>query len=268
MTPKTKINYLLQAGLIVFFLLPLLFAGCSAPEKRLEKKRLTLVYRLQSGLESEIKELRLEHPIEISREQVMNHLLSLHYEELSLMGKGKYVFSPDDALEITPLVTKALNRIKANTILYYEVDTPHGTTAGSIFRAKGKIHWRFKIIKGSDFANSSFPGHRGSTWRLVPRGGQSFRQINNLFGSRVQENWIVSGLDLPAKSQRSLRSRSSQKSSRDASPAPKRKRTESSSTDQGELEKRLQFLKGLRDKELIDDNEYERKRKELLDQFL
>jgi hypothetical protein len=30
----------------------------------------------------------------------------------------------------------------------------------------------------------------------------------------------------------------------------------------------LQFLKDLRDKELIDDNEYERKRKELLDKFL
>lgn len=254
--------------LVMFFLLPALFAGCSAPEKRLEKERLTLVYRPQAALESEIKELRLEHPIKISSEQVMNHLLSLHYEELSLMGKGKYVFTPDDVLEITPLITKALNRLKADNILYYEVDTPHGTTAGTIFRAKEKIHWRIEIIKGVSFSNSSFPGHRGSTWRLIPKSGQRYKQSKNLFGSQTQENWIVSGLDLPVKSKRSLRSRSPQNSSRNTSRAPERKRHESSPADQADLEKRLQFLKNLRDKELINDGEYERKRKELLDQFL
>ncbi len=162
--------------LIFIFLLPLLFAGCPAPERRLEKEGFTLVYRPQSEFESEIKGLRLDHPIEISKEQVTNHLLSLHYKELSLTGKRRYVFSPDDVLEITPLVTKALSRMKADAILYYEVDTLRGITTGNIFRAKGKIHWRFMTIKGTDFESSSSSGQRGSTWRLVPRGGQSFKQ--------------------------------------------------------------------------------------------
>ncbi len=255
--------------LIFIFLLPLLFAGCPAPERRLEKEGFTLVYRPQSEFESEIKGLRLDHPIEISKEQVTNHLLSLHYKELSLTGKRRYVFSPDDVLEITPLVTKALSWMKADAILYYEVDTLRGITTGNIFRAKGKIHWRFMTIKGADFESSSSSGQRGSTWRLVPRGGQSFKQSKKIFGSKSHENWIVSDLDLPTKSKRNLRSRSSRKSSRATSPKNVNSSpTNSSSADQDELEKRLQFLKDLRDKELIDDNEYERKRKELLDKFL
>ncbi len=278
MTHNTRINFLsktglsktkrLLAGLIVILLSSLLFAGCSTPEKRLEKEHFTLIYRPQSSLISEIAGLRLDHPIEITKEQMTNHLLSLHYEELSLTGKKRYVFSPDDVLEITPLVTKALNRMKANTVLYFEVDSFKGITAGTVFRAKGKINWRFKKLKGVDFAGKSSPGRRGSAWRLIPRDGQSYKQSKKLFGNNHWENWIVSDLDLPTKSKRKLRSRPSQKSSRSTTPVPKRDHDQSPSADQDELKKRLQFLKDLRDKELIDDVEYERKRKELLDKFL
>ena len=89
---KLSQTVLSRTVLMFIFLLPLLFAGCPAPERRLEKEGLTLVYRPQSEFESEIKGLRLDHPIEISKEQVTNHLLSLHYKELSLTGKRRYVF--------------------------------------------------------------------------------------------------------------------------------------------------------------------------------
>lgn len=267
MTHKTKINYLSQVGPAIFILFAILLISCSAPQKRLEKEQLTLVYRSQSTLGSDVKELRLEHPIKISKEQVEDHLLSLHYQELTLMGRKKYVFSSNDALDITPLITKALNRMKTNKVLYYEVDTSKGITAGSIFQTKGKIHWRFESIKGMSFVNSSFPGFRGSTWRLLPRNGQTFRQSKNLFGMKAQENWITSILDLPVKPKRS-RSLRSHQSLKNTSRGLKKKEPESSSINQSELKKRLQFLKDLRDKQLINDVEHKRKRKELLDQFL
>ena len=268
MTHKIKVNYLSQVGLATFFLFAVLIISCAAPEKRLEKEQLTLVYRSQSTLGSEIKKLRLEHPIKISNEQTRNHLLSLHYQELSLLGKKKYIFSSNDVLDITPLITKALNRMKANNILYYEVDTPKGTTAGSIFRAKGKIHWRFKAIKGVNFLNSSFPGFRGSTWRLLPINGQTYSQSKNIFGSKAQENWITSSLDLPVESKRSHSLKTLQKSSRNTSTALEHKGPKNSPVNQRELKKRLQFLKELRDQKLINSREYEHKRRALLDQFL
>ena len=269
MTHRIKINYLSQVGPVTFFCFAALLISCAAPEKRLEKEQLTLVYRSQSILGSEIRKLRLEHPIKISNEQIRNHLLSLHYQELSLLGKKKYIFSSNDVLEITPLITKALNRMKTNNILYYEVDTSKGTTSGSIFRAKGKIHWQFKAIKGVNFSNTSFPGFRGSTWRLLPINGQKiYGQSKNIFGSKAQENWITSSLELPVESKRGHSLKTLQKSSRNTSTALEHKGPKNSPVNQRELKKRLQFLKELSDQKLINNREYEHKRKALLDQFL
>ena len=268
MTHNIKINYLWQVGQAIFFLFVVLLMSCSAPEKRLERERITLIYRSQSTLGSEIKKLRLEHPIKISKEQTMNHLLSLHYEELSLLGKKRYIFSSNDVLEITPLITKALNRMKTNKILYYEVDKPKGTTAGTIFQAKGKIHWRFNSINGVSFDNSSFPGFRGSTWRLLPKHGQTYNESNSVLGSAQQQNWIISNLDLLIKSKRGLKLRTPKKLSKSTPRASSQKQIRSSSINQGELKNRLQFLKELRNKRLINDEEYKQKRKALLDQFL
>jgi len=267
MTRNTKINYLSQVGSAIFFLFVALLLSCSAPEKRLEKERLTLVYRPQSALSYEIKNLRLKHPIKLSQKQVMNHLLSMHYEELTLLGKKKYVFSSSDAVAVTPLITKALNRMKGNQILYYKVETPKGATSGTIFQTKGKVHWRFNAINGVSFENSSFPGFRGSTWRLLPKNGQSYNVAKNTLGNAQQQNWIVSNLNLSVKSKRGVR-RSPKSFSRNTSRDLKHKRPERSVINQGELKKRLLFLKELLDKQLINDEEYERKRKELLDQFL
>ncbi|SVD16576.1 uncharacterized protein METZ01_LOCUS369430, partial [marine metagenome] len=99
---------------MIFFLFALLLISCSAPEKRLEREGLTLAFHSQSSLISEVRELQLEHPIKISTAQTMNHLLLLHYEELTLRGGKKYIFSSNDVLDITPLITKALNRMRAN----------------------------------------------------------------------------------------------------------------------------------------------------------
>ena len=268
MPHKTKVNFLSHIALVIFLFLAVLPISCSAPEKRLEKERLTIFYRSQFKLGREIKALRLKHPIKISQKQVMNHLFSLHYEELTLLGKKRYVFSSNDVLEITPLITKALNRMQANKVLYYEVDTSKGTTAGTILQAQGKIHWQFDTINGVSFDNSSFPGRKTSTWRLLPRNGQSFNKPSSMIGNEQQHNWIIANLDLPAKSKRSLKRHSPKNISSNSSPALVDKQPRSSSVNQNELKKRLRFLKELRNKKLIDDGEYKRKRKALLDQFL
>ena len=199
----------------------------------------------------------------------MNHLLSLHYEEISLLGKRRYVFSPNDALEITPLITKALSRARVNNILFYELDTVKGKTKGSILKSKGRIYWQFEAIKGVDFLNSSFPGFRTSTWRLIPVNGQAYHHTKTFLNNQTRENWIVSSPNLPIKSKRGRNNlHSFQKSSRNEPRILKKKESKNPSTDQMELKKRLHFLKALRDRKLIDDKEYKRKRRVLLDQFL
>ncbi|MBT7522155.1 MAG: hypothetical protein HN646_07765, partial [Nitrospina sp.] len=137
-----KNHYFLQKGIAYFLVCSYLFLGCSAPEKRLTKDQLTIAYHPQTSLESEIRILRLQHPVKISAEQMANQLQSLKYQKLSFSGKKQYIFSASDVIKITPIMTKALNRIKSRKVLHYEVETPRGKTAGIVFRAKGKINWR------------------------------------------------------------------------------------------------------------------------------
>lgn len=263
MSPKNKIKNLILVRPLIILLFTSLFFSCSTPGKRFEKDRLVLAYKAQSSLETEIRGLRLKHPIRISKEQVMNHLLSLHYEKLTLFGKKTPIFSSNDVLKITPSITKALNRMKANRILYYEVDTQKGKTKGTIFQAQGKTHWRFKTINGLEFDNL-----RGSSWRLLPQNTQTYNKPHSVLGNEQKLNWIISNLDLGIKSRRSLKPRSKKIMPRNEARTLKQNQPSNSSFNRDDLKNRLQFLKELRDNNLISKEEYKRKRRALLDQLL
>ena len=207
----------------------------------------------------------MQHPIKISNGQVVNHLLSMSYEELSLLGKKKYIFSSNDVLAIAPLITKALNRMKSSKVLYYEVENPEGKTAGTIFRNRGKINWVFKAIKGLSFSNNNLLGNRGKVWVLLPNNGQKYSHEHSILGNNQQQNWIVSKLNLAKKSRRVLKSRLPKKLPTKRSIASHdREEPKHTNSNQIELKKRLQFLKDLHNKQLIDDNDYAQKKKELL----
>jgi hypothetical protein len=264
-----KNDYFLQKGITCFLVCSCLFIGCSAPEKRLTKDQLTISYQPTSSLESEIKQLRLQHPVKISAAQMSNQLFSLKYKELTLTGKKKYIFSPSDVLEIAPIMTKALNRIKSSKVLHYEVETPRGKTAGIVFRANGKINWRFDSINGNHFLNTGLRNGL-STWALLPKAGQRFHKESSVLGNKQKKNWITSNLALQVQSKRGLKSGLLKKTKKKlpTSKSPKQKpSTSKPSSEKGEFEKRLQFLKELLQKQLIDDEEYKHKKTELLKQF-
>jgi hypothetical protein len=265
MTHKTKAYYLSNLGIIFFLTCTTLLTSCSVPQKRLEKDRLTLRYLQKSEFTLTSNKLRMQHPIKISNAQVVNHLLSMSYEELSLLGNKKYIFSSNDVLEIAPLITKRLNRMKASKVLYYEVENPKGKTAGTIFQNKGKINWVFETIKGINFLNSNKPRNRGSTWVLLPNNGQEYSKEHSILGNNQQQNWIVSKLNLATKSRRVLKSRLQKKTPKKRSIASHdRKELKHINSNQVQLKKKLKFLKDLHNKKLIDDNEYAQKKKELL----
>ena len=265
MTHKTKIHYLSNLGIIFFLICTILLTNCSLHQQRLKKDKLTLIYLPKSEFTLTSNKLRMQHPIKISNEQVVNHLLSMSYEELSLLGKKKYIFPSNDVLEIAPLITKALNRIKANKVLYYEVESPKGKTAGTIFQNQDKINWVFETIKGISFSNRNRRRNRGSTWVLLPNNGQKYSQEHSILGNNQQQNWIVSKLDLAKKSRRVLKPRLQKKLPKQRSiPSHDREELKPINSNQVELKKRVQFLKDLHNKQLINDNEYAQKKKELL----
>jgi len=258
-----------------------LATACAVPKERtLVKNGLTLQYISKISEDPELKDAAVQHPAEITEEQIRNHLLSLRYEQLSIFGKEKPIYTRKDVKKISRLLAKAFRRAPPGDIISYKVKTQNGKTEGEAFFSDNKINWRFKTIRGLGFVNSSSSNIRGTLaglWRLVPQRGQHLHTSEQLFGKKKWEDWIVADLNIqPARGRRSnKKDRTVKKRGRPerhvAQPPKKHRGTSSkrpSFTGSPELEEKLEFLKNLRRKELIDDKEFQRKRKELLDRFL
>lgn len=265
-------------SILVFFLISTLLsgwnAGCSSTrEKKLRTKDFTLMYKNKTAAGYEVAKTKIRG-VQLSEEIVHQQMRSLVFEELNLFGKKKPVFTREEVDHIARLITKALNRSTPNKIVYYELESKRGTTAGIVFASGKVLNWQFSSIQGGNFSSRSFTGWGGTKWRLVPGSGQYYHVVEKALGSVAQENWIKA--TLPKNSARQSNhtqmdrepapSRSKRKPSR-AEPAPKRKQAPSLATNP-DLEKKLQFLKDLYEKNLVDKEEYNRKRKELLDTYL
>jgi hypothetical protein len=271
-------NYHLSLVLILILAMSSeMISGCaSSPEKSFEINGFTLSYKDKTSardnfsLGSPTSKIQLSHPLKMSESDVRNHLESLMFEELSLFGKEKYVFHDKDIDRITRLLTKALKHVPSHKIIHYELETSGGITEGDIFASKELIHWRFSSIKGMGFSLRSYTGWGNANWRMVPQSGQKYHATTNLMGSRAQENWIIAKL-VPAKTNKRPKqknSRLSKNKTTDPSSAPAIAANSPAKISDPALKEKLQFLKDLHDKKLIDKKEYDQKRKELLDAYL
>jgi hypothetical protein len=268
-------HHLYRTFFLITVLVSGLILGCaSTKEKKLQTKGFTLSYKDKSSAGSSVNKTQLNHPLKISETEIRNYLRSLVFEELSLFGKKKPVFLSQDIDRIGRLLTKAFHRVRSNKIIYYELETPRGTTSGEIFASKKYIHWRFDSIKGMGFTGRSKTSLGNTNWRMVPQSGQKYQAVQKLLGTQAQENWIFAELQPTSKRQKNARQKNFQsgpsKSRKEIplrEPANNRHSPQKSPPNPA-LEEKLEFLKDLHEKELIDEKEYDQKKKELLDTYL
>ena len=246
----------------------------STPERSFKTKGFTLSYKDKTSakdkfsLELPASKVQVSHPLKMTESDVRSHLESLMFEELSLFGKKKYVFLPEDIDRIARLLTKALQHVPRHKIIHYELETFEGITEGDIFASKELIHWRFSSIKGMRFSLRSYTGWGNANWRMVPQSGQRYHATTNLIGSRAQENWIIAKLVPSKKSKRPKHKNPRHSKNKGPSRASAIEADSPTKFSDPALEEKLQFLKGLYEKNLIDEKEYDQKRKELLDAYL
>ena len=108
---------------------------------------------------------------------------------------------------------------------------------------------------------------------MVPQPGQKYQAVQKLLGPQAQENWIFAELQPSSKRQKNARQKNLQSDpSKSRSDVPSRESANNRhSPSKGPnlvLEEKLEFLKDLHEKNLIDEKEYNQKRKELLDTYL
>lgn len=263
--PKT--SRLLKACFAVAVFLSLcLLAGCSSThksaDKTLEENDLKLTYKDKAQASGDTAELILQHPLSISEKQMVFHLVALTYEPFSLFSSVTPVFTKEDIQKIKRLLTKSLNKAHAQNIIVFEVESERGTTKGELFASKGNLHWRFFKIRGADYSLTRNKMSRyGVNWQLVPKKGQKFHVSNKLLGTKQWTNWIEAKIELPAPENLKTERSKSDTSNSGTSESPPEKNTAG-------LEEKLKLLKRLHKEQLIDQQEYEKRQKDLLDQYL
>jgi hypothetical protein len=276
----------------IMLLLPILAAGCATTqEKQVTRNGVTVKYKAKTAAGNGVEDMSLAHPVNIREETTRNHLAALRYEELTLFGKEKPVFAADDAGKFAPLITQALSRAGKNSVVYFEGETAGGKTAGDVFAAEKRLHWRIHTLNGMDFSSNAARGW-SSAWRLIPKAGQTYHVSERLLWKKTWENWIEAGsnppptpaLETPRLQTNPRRPKSATTAKHPPAGAPAPAATPETeplheaapagetrkepAKPASELEEKLEFLKRLHDKQLIDEKEYERKRGELLDKNL
>ncbi len=250
----------LFGGIFILVLFAGLNAGCSSTpvtgEKTLKSKDLTLSYLDKTRLGKQVARLKLKHPVQLDMDQVTHHLWFLRYEGNALMSKRSAVFNKGEILQIRRLLTRALNSVTSNNVVSFELDTKRGTTSGMVFATEKHLHWRFDEIQGNTYTLTGNQVTRyGTAWQMIPRKGQKLFVSQNLLGNKKWTNWIVARLKLPGQPPKT----NTEKNRPQGTPQ---------NFNPDTLEEKLGFLKRLYEKNLIDDQEYQQKRKDLLDQYL
>ena len=260
---------------IAAILILIVLTGCSSTHKsagkKLTLKDITLTYidKAQAGIE--IKELLLEHPLPITERQMVFHMVALTYENYSLLGKAGPVFTKDDINKTKRLFTKALSKVHSQNIIGFEVESEEGTTKGELFASEGKLHWRFFEIQGVKYSLTRNQMARyGTAWRMVPKKGQKFHVTDKLLGSKQWTNWVEAKINLSAPANLKTSRKQKKRVSSNATPSqsPRQPKAAAPQKNTTELKEKLKFLKHLYEDQLIDQREYEQKRKDLLDQYL
>ncbi|QPJ62570.1 MAG: hypothetical protein G3M70_12080 [Candidatus Nitronauta litoralis] len=271
MTIQNKVSTGNTLGKIIYLLagVALFVSGCvGIPDKtrQLKTKDVTLEYHDKQN-DRDIDSIDLQHPFSISQETVETQIMSIFYEHMALVSDKENVFNKVQLPNLSRLLTKALNHAKPNQFISFEVKGDGGNTTGDLFAANGKLHWRLNRINGEGFTRKAWARNE-QRWRLAPRPGQKF-YVKKLLMEREIHNWIISSLDLQtprsAKSKK-RRIKSRQKPSTQQA-APSRAPASTSRAKELELERKLGILNGLKSKGLIDNDEFERRRKALLDQY-
>ena len=269
----------LKVPFAVAILIALALTGCSSTQKSAGKTlttegfTLTYIDKAQAG--SEINELVLQHPLSISERQMVFHMVALSYENNSLLGKTGPVFTKEDIQKTKHLLTKALNKAHSQNILRFEVESEGGITEVELFASGGKLHWRFFEIQGVKHSLTRNQMTRyGTAWRMVLKKGQKFHATKTLLGAKQSTNWIEAKIDLPApenlKTARPKSNDLNPGTAQSVPPASQSNLPQTVTPEKGgtDLEEKLQLLKRLHEKQLINQQDYEKRQKDLLDQYL
>jgi len=218
-----------------------------------EEINVKINFRSQSYQKSNIDKIKLNHPIRISQADITNHLISLSYKTSFLGSDRERIFSFLAIKKLAPILIKAFAKVVPGRFIRVEVKGNKGLTSFDIFAFKKYLNWRFDSIHGEAFfKKNDVRDAEIFAWNLMPDNGQRYFKTRS--DKRIQKNWVVASLKLPI-----IKSDQEKKIFTGLG-------ADSSSTKiDPKLEAKLEHLKYLHSKKLINDDEYKAQQKKLFD---
>jgi len=222
-----------------------------------KKNKAKITFRSQFYENSNLKSFKLNHPIKISQAEIVNHLVSLRYKGTFIGNKEEPVFHVAEVQTLAPILFKAFAGVAPKKIIHIQLKSVGGTTSGDIFSFKKYLNWRFDSIRGETFLQkNNVRGWNIFSWEMIPKKGQLYFKSDR--DKRIQKNWIISRLKLPISGQKNMDNRSS-------IDAPQKKSSKNNINPK--LEEKLEHLKYLFDKQLINEEEYKNQQKKIFDEL-
>ena len=222
-----------------------------------KKNKVKITFRSPSHGNSNINNLKLNHPIKISQAEITNHLVLLRYKGTFIGDKEERVFSSPEVQRLAPILMKAFAGVGPEKTIRVRLKSVGGVTSGDIFSFKKYLNWRFDSIRGETFfQRNDIREWNIFAWKLIPQKGQLYFKSKS--DKRIHKNWIISNLKLPVADQENT----------DDSVFPDALKTKSSNNNiSPKLAEKLKHLKYLHDKKLISEDEYKAQQKKVFDEL-
>ena len=219
--------------------------------------KVSVSYKPKVHEQLNVKKFKLNHPIKISKRELVNHLVSLRYKGSSMGNKETGVFFPDEIKKLIPILIKAFAGLDSKKVVHIELNGKTGTTVGDAFSFRKYLSWRFESIHGETFfQKNNARGWSIFAWELIPQKGQLYYKSSE--NKRIHKNWLVTKLHLPISKTKD-RAISELSDIFEGGDSNKKMNQE--------LERKLRDLKHLYEQGLIEEEEYKIQQKNLFEKL-
>jgi hypothetical protein len=251
------VNRFLKPILYLLFCILAVSGGLESASAETKNIKVRINFKPQLHKKLNVKKFKLNHPIKISKREIVNHLVSLRYKETPFDKKGVSVFFADEVRKLAPILVKAFARVDPRKIIHIELKSKTGTTEADIFSFKKYLNWRFESIHGETFfQKNNARMYKIFAWELIPQKGQLYYKSSK--NKRLHKNWLVTKLNLPV---------SQTKDSASGDLSDLLESGDSKNKLNQELERKLKHLKRLYEEGLIEEEEYKVQQNKLFEKL-
>ena len=231
--------------------------GTESVSAKTKNIKVSVSYKLKIHEQLNVEKFKLNHPIKISKRELVNHLVSLRYKGSSMGNKETSVFFPDEIKKLVPILVKAFAGVDSRKVVHIELKGKTGVTVGDVFSFRNYLSWHFESIHGETFfQKNNARGWSIFAWELMPQKGQLYYKSSK--NKRIHKNWLVTKMRLSVSKTNDGVIRELSDIFQSADSGKKKNQ---------ELEKKLRHLKHIYDQGLIEEEEYKVQQKNLFEKL-